>query len=336
MYVSSNELYQESGRDICSDACWKPVYCLCCSAVVGRRFGRSQKKAEVIVGFSCCVEDPMAARLRANGVIVVSLRLSIVSQVLLDGQKNEKRLVSLFWIIRSKFVLFAALEPRQKLSAYTHPLHSGRSSRTEASCSSNNNSNKMGEPSVPDRREYAILQTTTAAAETDPLTSDSDNDEDRYQDEELGGDLVVEEEDGDGDVDVGNSASTSPSLTGTISTPAAEAPVPTSSARPVLHVIAPATLPEGYVFEAVTMIPQGVYGENHNTTVMTTKVTVPPGGVEEGQSFEVPFPRHVLEQAPFTCEQRKRRKRTTQQIPVGHWRDGPLDVFEYGVFHPSA
>jgi len=81
----------------------------------------------------------------------------------------------------------------------------------------------------------------------------------------------------------------------------------------VVHVVAPASLPEGYVFDA--SIGDG----------RTIKVTVPPGGIEEGQTFEVPMPREV--QSMVTGE---------ISIPVGHWRDGLFNCFGYGVCHPHC
>ena len=92
--------------------------------------------------------------------------------------------------------------------------------------------------------------------------------------------------------------------------PAGQA-VPAATSIPLMQVVAPATLPEGYEFMAAL-------GDR------TVKVVVPPGGVEQGQKFEVPFPQH-LETAL-----------TGVSVPVGHWRDGILDIFHYGVCHPAC
>jgi len=51
------------------------------------------------------------------------------------------------------------------------------------------------------------------------------------------------------------------------------------------------------------------------------KVTVPPGGVEEGQKFEIPFPQQHLE-----------TMMSGVSIPVGHWRDGLCSFFRYAAF----
>ena len=85
--------------------------------------------------------------------------------------------------------------------------------------------------------------------------------------------------------------------------------LPLQSRRsPRLSVMAPATLPEGYEFE---------------TRIGTSRimVTVPPGGVEEGQMFDVPLPPAVTSAGSI-------------RIPVGHWRDSLLGCFNYGPCHP--
>lgn len=85
----------------------------------------------------------------------------------------------------------------------------------------------------------------------------------------------------------------------------------------MIEVVAPSSLPEGYQFEA--QLP-------HNNKKFT--VIVPKGGVQSGQKFMVPLP-------------------TTQSlsdygiipkmiIPVGHWRDGMIDIFKHGVCHYSV
>jgi hypothetical protein len=87
--------------------------------------------------------------------------------------------------------------------------------------------------------------------------------------------------------------------------------VPTVTSVPLMQVIAPATLPEGYEFQAVI-------GDR------TVPVKVPPGGVEQGQKFEVAFPQHLETAISGTS------------VPVGHWRDGLFNLFRYGACHPHC
>ncbi|GKY95643.1 hypothetical protein MPSEU_000525500 [Mayamaea pseudoterrestris] len=91
--------------------------------------------------------------------------------------------------------------------------------------------------------------------------------------------------------------------------PSRDAPTLQSSHTPLLSVIAPATLPEGYEFETIV----------GNARYM---VTVPPGGVEIGQKFEVPLPSRMVASA------------ATIAIPVGHWRDSLFGCFSHGPCHP--
>ncbi|KAL3756090.1 hypothetical protein ACHAWU_009392 [Discostella pseudostelligera] len=93
---------------------------------------------------------------------------------------------------------------------------------------------------------------------------------------------------------------------------AAESPSP--DARPFLEVVAPATLPEGYTFEAEA--------NGH-----TFNVTVPMGGVEEGQRFSVPFTPGVNSGFAGVAIPRV-------SVPVGQWKDGLCDCFRLGVAHP--
>lgn len=81
---------------------------------------------------------------------------------------------------------------------------------------------------------------------------------------------------------------------------------PVLQAPSLLSVVAPATLPEGYQLEAT--IGSSKY-----------KVTVPMGGVEEGQTFQVPLPQQMA---------------NTMSIPVGHWRDALFGCWNYGPCHP--
>jgi len=81
-----------------------------------------------------------------------------------------------------------------------------------------------------------------------------------------------------------------------------------------VHVIAPSTLPEGYVFEAQV----GAAGAKK-----TISVEVPEGGVVEGQVFLVPLPADFAVGEPQV------------NIPTGRWKDGLFDLHNAGVCHPS-
>jgi len=81
-----------------------------------------------------------------------------------------------------------------------------------------------------------------------------------------------------------------------------------------VHMIAPSTLPEGYTFEAEV----GAEGAKK-----TINVTVPPGGVEEGQIFLVPLPDDFAVGEPSV------------NAPTGRWKDGPFDFLNAGFCHPS-
>lgn len=89
---------------------------------------------------------------------------------------------------------------------------------------------------------------------------------------------------------------------------------PSSEAQPYLEVVAPATLPEGYTFDAEA--------NGHSFTVK-----VPVGGVEEGQRFSVPFPAGANGYSGAAIPR--------ASVPVGHWKDGLCDCFKYGVIHPA-
>ncbi|KAL3756088.1 hypothetical protein ACHAWU_009390 [Discostella pseudostelligera] len=93
-----------------------------------------------------------------------------------------------------------------------------------------------------------------------------------------------------------------------------DAGTPTPVARPFLEVVAPATLPEGYTFEAEA--------NGH-----TFNVTVPMGGVEEGQRFSVPFTPGINSGVAGVAIPRV-------SVPVGQWKDGLCDCFRFGFFHP--
>lgn len=109
----------------------------------------------------------------------------------------------------------------------------------------------------------------------------------------------------------GNAATTSASLTESLTRPVA---VPPTTSTALMQVTAPATLPEGYVFETSL-------GDR------LVQVTVPVGGVEEGQTFTVPLP-NDLESAVHN----------KIHVPVGHWRDGLFcgNLCNYGVCHPHC
>jgi len=79
----------------------------------------------------------------------------------------------------------------------------------------------------------------------------------------------------------------------------------------MIEVVAPATLSEGYKFDAKL-------GDNN------FQVTVPPGGVEAGQKFMVPMPSSSLTETMMIPK---------VKVPVGQWRDGIFSCFNYGPFH---
>lgn len=81
-----------------------------------------------------------------------------------------------------------------------------------------------------------------------------------------------------------------------------------------VHVIAPSALPEGYAFEA-EVGPEGAK--------KAISVEVPPGGVAEGQVFLVPLPDDFAVGEPRV------------EVPTGRWKDGPFDLLNAGICHPS-
>lgn len=90
---------------------------------------------------------------------------------------------------------------------------------------------------------------------------------------------------------------------------AAPAQVEAVAATCLVEVTAPADLPEGYQFEAI------VGGQQQKL-----QVTVPPGGVEAGQKFAVPYTAAAA--APAVVS-----------IPVGHWKDELYECYRYGWCH---
>ena len=75
---------------------------------------------------------------------------------------------------------------------------------------------------------------------------------------------------------------------------------------PMVDVVSPADLPAGYHFEAE------IEGQRF-------LATVPPGGVQEGETF--------------TCYMRELNS-VAIDIPVGYWKDEPTDICKYGCWHP--
>jgi len=85
-----------------------------------------------------------------------------------------------------------------------------------------------------------------------------------------------------------------------------------STVVPSIEVVSPASLPEGYTFDAQM-------GET------TLSVTVPKGGIEEGQKFSVPFPDGTASGNAFY---------NRINVPVGHWKDEICSVCRHGCCHP--
>lgn len=67
-------------------------------------------------------------------------------------------------------------------------------------------------------------------------------------------------------------------------------------------------------------------------------VTVPPGGVKEGQTFSVPFPLEdqviVAESTPMMGGKGDEGD-DLDLMPHGAWKDGLCDCFKFGICHPS-
>lgn len=91
-------------------------------------------------------------------------------------------------------------------------------------------------------------------------------------------------------------------------------PVATPRAE-MVEVEAPGTLNAGYTFQAT-----------YNGVVFP--VTVPPGGVQEGQKIIVPFTNQgtTSELTPLAA---------IDTAPRGHWKDGLCDCFKFGCCHPA-
>jgi hypothetical protein len=84
--------------------------------------------------------------------------------------------------------------------------------------------------------------------------------------------------------------------------------------HPMIEVVAPATLMEGYGLEAQV-----------GNRIMI--VTIPLGGVEKGQKFSVPVPMSTHDPTAGALPALK------MTIPVGHWKDGLCDCCRYGICH---
>jgi len=79
----------------------------------------------------------------------------------------------------------------------------------------------------------------------------------------------------------------------------------------MVSVTAPNNLPAGYVFEAKV----------GNRTI---NITVPEGGVAQGQVIVVPMPPEISTSVEII------------EAPIGKWKDGLCDCFSLGCFHPSV
>ena len=97
-----------------------------------------------------------------------------------------------------------------------------------------------------------------------------------------------------------------PALSGSKSTASSHPISEQDYEAPMVDVVAPADLPGGYHFEAE------IEGQRF-------LATVPPGGVQQGETF--------------TCYMRELDS-VAIDIPVGYWKDEPQDVFNYGCCHP--
>jgi len=75
----------------------------------------------------------------------------------------------------------------------------------------------------------------------------------------------------------------------------------------MVEVVAPANLREGYEFDAQ------IKGQ-------AFKVIVPPGGIEQGQKFSVPYGGNIV-------------STRTMNVPVGAWKDSIFNCFAYGPCH---
>lgn len=103
-------------------------------------------------------------------------------------------------------------------------------------------------------------------------------------------------------------------LGASLTAPSAEEMSKPAAAVPMIEIVAPATLMEGYKLDTQV-----------GDRIMT--VTIPPGGVEKGQKFMVPMTPNAVGGAPAVKK---------SHVPVGHWKDGLCDCFQYGICHASV
>mmetsp|Transcript_373 Transcript_373/g.417 ORF Transcript_373/g.417 Transcript_373/m.417 type:complete len:310 (+) Transcript_373:142-1071(+) len=92
--------------------------------------------------------------------------------------------------------------------------------------------------------------------------------------------------------------------------------VPATTGVPMIEVVAPGTLPEGYTFEA-------------EVGSQSVTVTVPQGGVEEGQKFTVPLQSKSENNATDMHAMATPRV----NVPVGGWKDHWCNFFAFGCCH---
>lgn len=84
---------------------------------------------------------------------------------------------------------------------------------------------------------------------------------------------------------------------------------PTDATR-MVELMAPATLIEGYILDVKI-------GDE------IVPISIPPGGVEKGQKFSIPMPE-------------SKKAVGESDGPVGAWKDGLCDCFDYGLCHASC
>ncbi len=84
--------------------------------------------------------------------------------------------------------------------------------------------------------------------------------------------------------------------------------------QPLVDVMAPASLPEGYQFPAMA-------------NGATFRITVPKGGVTKGQLFTVPI--------DYNCLGRETEIARSVVVPQRQWRDNWYSILRFGFFHPS-
>lgn len=96
--------------------------------------------------------------------------------------------------------------------------------------------------------------------------------------------------------------------------------VATATTATMVEIVAPTSLREGYTVDAVyNGIP--------------FKATVPPGGVEKGQTFVVPFSPDMMTETPVPNE--FTGLSSGDDAPLYQWKDGICDCCRLGVVHPS-